>query len=109
MIDEIVMRVDAYYDQKVKDEYPTVRIANIVCGAEDGLADMRTFIDGMNSSRDALVALVQALESTDIVDTFTRGTDDVMAACIHAVLPGITDTQTSAMMDAIYPISQAEE
>lgn len=105
MIAELTMRVGAYYDQRVKDEYPSVRVANIVCGAEDGVAAMRTFIDEMNASRDTLLTAIASLESMDIVNTFTRGTDDEMAACVNACIADLTDLQASAVIDAVYPFA----
>jgi hypothetical protein len=105
MIAELTIRVGSYYDERVKSEYPLVRVANIVCGAEDGVAAMRTFIDEMNASRDALLAAIASLESMDIVTTFTRGSDDEMAACVHACMADLTDLQASAMIDAVYPFA----
>lgn len=98
------VKITSYYDVKIQEAYPYLKVIQVLLGNEGGLEEMKSYFQEAITERDALLAICDDVASSELPSTFVSGEDGAMADQVRGYFPTLNERQRSAIIDAFYTI-----
>lgn len=100
---ETKIRINAYYECYIQEIYPYLRLIDIVTNIENGLDELKVFIQETKAERDDLLSQLDQIVTDDTLETFVKGSDEERLASVDEICPDLTENQQTAVAEALTP------